>query len=166
MFFFTATINSWQNLLESDQVKDILIDSMQWLVENKKGKINAFVIMPNHIHILWFPLEENYDIGASFKSFTGLAIKKHLQAHHPKLLANYLSTQHDREYHFWERRSKSIEINNREIASQKLAYIHNNPLQEKWKLVEYEEDYLYSSAAFYLGKETKFTFLERYEDWT
>ena len=165
MIFFTATINSWQNLLENNKIKDLLIDSMSWLVENKKAKINAFVIMPNHIHIIWVSLENGYDIAGRFKSFTGSAIKKYLEENNAAMLANYQSTQSDRSYHIWERRSKSIEINTREIASQKVAYIHQNPLQEKWKLVEIEEDYIYSSAAFYLGENTKYKFLERYEDW-
>jgi hypothetical protein len=32
---------------------------------------------------------------------------------------------------------------------QKLDYLHNSPLQDKWKLSEYPEDYKYSSASFY-----------------
>lgn len=32
---------------------------------------------------------------------------------------------------------------------QKLEYIHNNPLLEKWHLAELPENYRYSSAGFY-----------------
>lgn len=166
MYFFTSTINNWQNLLEDNKIKEILINTMKWFVENKKAYIHGFVIMPNHFHVLWTPLDEDYDLGASFKSFTGSFILKHLKKEKPEILKNYTSSQADRAFHFWKRRSKSIEIVNRDIAAQKLEYIHKNPLQEKWKLVELEEDYNYSSASFYFSNDSKFSFLSRYEDWS
>jgi putative transposase len=166
MLFFTATINSWQKLLLDNNLKDIIIHSMTWLVENKKVQIHSFVVMPNHIHVLWTPLEEDFDVGGRFKSFTGSEIRKYLLKKHPLKLSSFISSQRDRVFHFWERRSKSIDIVTREIASQKVDYIHKNPLQERWQLVEKEEDYYYSSASFYLLDDcSKFSFLTRYEDW-
>ena len=165
MYFFTTTAKDWQNLFEDNEIKVILIESMEWLVVNKKAQIHAFVIMPNHIHLLWTPLDETYDISASFKSFTATMIRKFLVNHNKLKLNLYISTQNDREYQFWKRRSKSIEMQNRIIAAQKVEYIHNNPLQEKWKLVEKPEDYVYSSASYYLSDKSPFYFLTRYEDW-
>lgn len=165
MYFFTATAKDWKNLFEDDKIKIILLQSMEWLVANKKAQIHAFVIMPNHIHLLWTPLDETYDIGASFKSYTATIIRKYMVNHNKLKLKLYISSQNDREYQFWKRRSKSIEMQNRIIAAQKVEYIHNNPLQEKWKLVLLPEDYHYSSASFYLKDKTVFNFLTRYEDW-
>ena len=62
----------------------------------------------------------------------------------------YRSTQADRNYHFWERRSWKAEMTNRKVLEQKLNYIHNNPV--KANLVSYQEDYLFSSASFYMQK--------------
>jgi putative transposase len=40
---------------------------------------------------------------------------------------------------------------------QKLNYIHNNPVADKWKLAKLPEEYLHSSASFYfLNKEHSF----------
>ena len=165
MIFFTATANNWQALFEDNSIKNILINSMEWLVKNNKAKIHAFVIMPNHIHIIWSLLEEDYDVATSFKSYTATMIRKHLIKNDNNKLKTYISTQKDRTYNFWKRRSKSIEIMNRNIADQKIEYIHNNPLQEKWELVDLPEDYYYSSASFYIANKTDFKFLTRYEDW-
>ncbi|MCB9227116.1 MAG: transposase [Chitinophagales bacterium] len=165
MYFFTATAKDWKNLFEDDEIKIILLQSMEWLVTNKKVQIHAFVIMPNHVHILWTHLDETYDIGASFKSFTASMIRKYLVKHNKLKLNLYISTQNDREYQFWKRRSKTIEMQNRIIAAQKVDYIHKNPLQEKWKLAALPEDYQYSSASFYLQDKSRFGFLTRYEDW-
>ena len=164
MFFFTATIKDWQNLLDDNGIKNIVLKSMEWLVNNNKAKIHAFVIMPNHVHILWSPLAVDYDIAASFKSFTASMFRRYLFKNNKLKLNLYISTQSDREYNFWKRRSKSIEMMNRIIVAQKIDYIHNNPLQEKWKLVTFPEEY-YSSASYYLKGKTDFNFLERYEEW-
>lgn len=138
---------------------------MKWLVNNNKVKIHAFVIMPNHIHILWSPLDISYDVAASFKSFTASMIRKYLFKYNKGILNLYISTQNDREFQFWKRRSKSVKMMSRTIAAQKVEYIHKNPLQDKWKLVRFPEYYYYSSASFYLEDKTYFSFLTRYEDW-
>ena len=51
--FFTATILEWKYLLQIDKYKQIIIDTLEWLVMNNRVTIFAFVIMPNHFHVLW-----------------------------------------------------------------------------------------------------------------
>ena len=41
--FLTGTIFNWEHLLTSDDFKSIIIGSFEWLVQNKKCAINAFV---------------------------------------------------------------------------------------------------------------------------
>ena len=147
-------------------MKDIVVSSLRWLDQNKKAYTHGFVIMPNHIHILWSYLDEEYDPEAALLSFTGHAFKKELKAHAPEILKEYQSVQADRDYQFWERRSKTIETKSRDIVIQKLNYIHNNPLQEKWKLAELPEDYRYSSARFYMQMDNEFDFLKHYTDFS
>jgi REP-associated tyrosine transposase len=63
-------------------------------------------------------------------------------------LDNYKSTQSDRAYQFWERRPFKATMYNRKVLEQKLDYIYYNPV--KAGLCQYPEDYLYSSASYYL----------------
>jgi hypothetical protein len=67
----------------------------------------------------------------------------------PNRLQSYKVNAKDREYQIWERNSLSIDLWSPAVFTQKMDYIHNNPLQDKWRLAEYPEDYRYSSAAFY-----------------
>ena len=54
--FFTATIFEWKHLLADDKYKNIIIESLLFLKSEKSVVIYyGFVIMPNHIHIIFFP---------------------------------------------------------------------------------------------------------------
>ena len=51
--FFTATNLEWKRLLSYDKYKDIIIESMRFMVKDKRVIIYGFVIMDNHIHVIW-----------------------------------------------------------------------------------------------------------------
>jgi putative transposase len=44
-------------------------------------------------------------------------------------------------------------------VEQKIDYIHNNPLNEKWNLATCPEDYYWSLVAFYEKGKNDFSFL-------
>jgi len=75
--FFTATILEWKHLLVEDKYKDIIIESLRFLVKEKRVVIYSSVIMPNHIHIIWQiqgePKREN--VQRDFLKFTAQKIK-------------------------------------------------------------------------------------------
>ena len=51
--FFTATILEWKHLLRPDKYKNIIADSLNFLVKEKRVAVYGFVIMPNHMHLVW-----------------------------------------------------------------------------------------------------------------
>jgi len=51
--FFTAVCNNWLKLLESDEANDIAVNALHYQVKVGHVKITAFVIMPNHLHLIW-----------------------------------------------------------------------------------------------------------------
>jgi REP element-mobilizing transposase RayT len=53
--FYTATILEWKPLLKQDKYKDVIIESLRFLVNEKRIKLYAFVIMSNHIHLTCLP---------------------------------------------------------------------------------------------------------------
>jgi REP element-mobilizing transposase RayT len=161
--FFTATILLWQKLLKQDKYKQIIIDSLDFLVKEQRVKIYGFVIMSNHIHIIWqgttlFSLKNTQ---LSFLKFTAQQIKFDLEKHHPDVLPYFLVETKDRKYQFWERNALSIDIMSSEVFIQKLNYIHKNPVRAQ--LCELETDYKYSSAKYFMNEHHDFNFLEPYD---
>jgi len=75
--YFTATIYEWQPVLAEDRYKNIIVDSLQFLVNDKRLELNAFVIMSNHIHLIWqaLPGFTPSAIQASFMKYTAQQIK-------------------------------------------------------------------------------------------
>lgn len=77
--FFTATIYEWQPLLHDDLYKNIIIESLQFLVSKKRIELNAFVIMSNHIHLIQAMNDFTPSaIQGSFMKYTAQQIKRSL----------------------------------------------------------------------------------------
>lgn len=164
--FFTATILEWKRLLKPDKYKDIILSSLRFLVENKRVKVYGFVIMPNHLHLLW-KMEEQHkreDVQRDFLKYTAQQIKFDLVQHHPAVLEKFLVGAKDRQYQLWERNPLSVYCYSTAVTEQKLDYIHNNPIQEKWQLATLPEEYHYSSARFYYENVDEFGYLTHYKD--
>ncbi len=149
--FFTATILEWKHLLKKDSYKDIVINSLKFLVAEKSIVIYAFVIMPNHIHLIWQIQDcfKRETIQMRFLKFTAQQMKFMLIQEDKTQIEKFRVNAKDRAYQFWERNALSIDLWSPKVFNQKLDYIHNNPLQDKWQLASTPEDYKYSSARFY-----------------
>ncbi|MGN6605019.1 MAG: transposase [Ginsengibacter sp.] len=159
--FLTATILKWNHLLKQDCYKEIIIDSFDWLATNKKCTINAFVIMPNHIHLLWKISDglERKDVQGAFFSFTAHQFKKQMKKSDPELLESYCANKSDRVFQFWKRVPMVKECRTEKFFRQKFNYIHFNPCQAHWNLAAAPEDYKWSSANFYERGLIDFKFL-------
>lgn len=164
VYFWTITIKDWIPLLNDDEYKAVITESLLWLVQKKLVRIYGYVIMPNHIHLLWEQLQMNGKEFPknSFEKFTAHAFRRMLLADNPDMLEQFIITSSDRQYHFWQRDPLAVKISSREIASQKLDYIHTNPLQEHWKLSASPEHYRFSSASFYETGKDEFGILTHY----
>lgn len=163
--FFTATCLNWQPLLQQDNRKDIVMNSLKYLVEDGRIWLYAFVIMPNHIHLLWCKQDRwvGKNIQQIFLKYTAQQIKFDIKRLNDiEELNQYRSTQSDRDYHFWERRPFKATMYNRKVASQKVDYIHYNPV--KAGLCASPEEYTYSSAAYYELNEDRWGFITHYEE--
>ena len=143
------TVRTGNQLLRDDRHKDIIIDSLKFLVTDKRIELNAFVIMSNHIHLIWQPLVGFTPSGiqASFMKYTAQQLKRSLIKNDAEALANFKVNKYDREYQIWKREPLSIDLISADLFKQKLEYLHYNPV--KARLCENPEDYYYSSARFY-----------------
>ena len=149
IYFWTATIHEWFHLLEEDERKIIILNYIKNLSNAGLITVYAFVIMPNHMHLIW---RQNKLNGkempkASLLKYTAHLFLLQLKA---KDIADPYEVNHANKSHqIWRRDSLAIDIYSREAAAQKLEYIHANPVTGKWMLAKDDLHYYYSSARFY-----------------
>lgn len=130
--FFTATNLEWKNLPISDKYKDIVIESMRYLVKNKKVIIYLWFRNNEQSYSPALANASRYKAGCSAKRSSktyGQEIKNDMLDHHIDELQNYLANAKDRKYQFWERNALSVEIWTEKVFLQKLKYIHANPVR-------------------------------------
>ncbi len=160
IYFWTATINKWQNLLEPDDYKDIIINSLQFLSNQEMIDVFTFVIMPNHVHLIWRinKLNGKEKPSASFLKFTAHLFKKKLRKEGFNKLSKYWVDANNKDFEFWQRDPMAIHLFTTDVAYQKMDYIHDNPISRG--LVKDPCDYRYSSAKFYELGVKEFSFLK------
>ena len=161
--FYTATCYDWLPLLANDKFKNIIVSSLQFMVNNKRIELNAFAIMNNHIHLIWqvLPGHEPTDVQLSFMRFTAQQIKFELIKDDPALLEKCKVNKDDRQYQIWKRESLGVDLFTDAVFDQKLNYIHYNPVVAG--LCKLPEEYYYSSALFYNHGTDHFKMLTHYK---
>ena len=129
--FFTVTNLQWNNLLQIDKYKDVIIASMKHLVKERRVIIYGLVIMSNHLHIIWQLQtgQKRENVQRDFLKHTAQAIKEDMLLNKPVELKAYLVNARDRKHQFWERNALSVELWSEKVFMQKLKYIHENPVR-------------------------------------
>ena len=160
IYFWTATIHKWRHLLVSSSNKQLIVEYLKKLADEGMITVYAFVIMPNHIHLIWQQnkLNGKESPKTSLLKYTGHELLKLLKAEGKSGL--YEVNAANKKHEIWQRDSLGIEIYTGKVARQKLEYIHNNPVNGKWQLAKDYFSYYYSSARFYETGIDEFGFLK------
>ena len=96
--------------------------------------------------------------------FTGHQFLEELRKGNNPLLERFKVDKNSRQHQFWQRNALPIRLYDRKILEQKLNYIHLNPLQQHWNLVDDPNNYLFSSCSFYEQEDMRFNWLTHYRD--
>ena len=112
----------------------------------------AFVIMPSHLHLILKPTAKTIgEVLQEFGSYTAHSILSEL---HKDKLYDLLKFFHEQrrdtrhKYSIWQD-IQAKNIYSAEFLSQKMEYLHSNPVWKDWKLAVDRAEYKYSSACFY-----------------
>jgi REP element-mobilizing transposase RayT len=160
-YFWTATIHNWKNLLADDAMKMEIIQSLKWLKERNLIDVYAYVIMPNHLHLIWKVKSKNGKESSqgSFLKFTAHRFRRILDQTNQQTLKEFEVLASNKAHEFWQRDSLAIPLYNRHFLLQKITYIHNNPIAKHWRLAASPTAYRFSSAAFYQNGKDEFEIL-------
>jgi len=149
-FFVTTTCYGFKHLFLDDRYYTVLKESLLFLNEKYKAELFAYVLMPNHIHLVINFIEENH-LSAymrDFKKFTAYRIRKLIELDGRKgLLSEIMFERGKQKFKVWQDRFDDVVLETEDVLTTKIEYIHFNPV--KAKIVSHQEKYAYSSANFY-----------------
>jgi putative transposase len=157
LYFITTSAVQRAHVFRRDVIKRILVDSLNTGRILGQYQLFAFVIMPNHVHIIVRCLGSYApsDLVREFKKATSNLIISHYEAEHNRKTLAFLAASvkpgQNQEHAVWEDEYQAKDIFSPDFLREKMEYIHNNPLQPHWRLAELAEDYVWSSARFYLA---------------
>lgn len=155
--YLTFQVVGWVDVFTRKRYKDIIVDSFEYCQIHKDLVIHSWVIMSNHIHcILSSKISKLLDTIRDFKRHTSKAILQSIneetESRREWMLQQFkfaaLKHERNENYQFWTHENHPIELSG-EMFDQRLAYIHNNPVEAG--IVEHAEEYIYSSARDYTG---------------
>src|SRR5215207_2572947 len=152
LYFVTASISGWKHILAESKYSQIVLDSLVWFQREKRIFLFAFVIMPSHLHMILKPENKTIsDIIQDFGSYTAHTFLHELcKDKRDDLLIFFHKQRRDvRHKHSIWQDIQAKNIYSSRFLSQKIEYIHNNPVSKDWKLVTDRAEYKYGSACFY-----------------
>jgi len=126
-----------------------MLDAIQLGREQGKYDLWAYVIMPEHVHLVLLP-RPNVNISQILRTLKQPVSKRALfwlKEHSPDFLAEleHVGSNEKRSHHFWQR-GGGYDRNLRSVSDiyEKIEYIHENPVRRG--LVESATDWPWSSC--------------------
>jgi len=160
-YFVSFAVVDWLDVFTRNEYKDILLENLTFCQRNKGMEIYAWCIMTNHVHLAFSSIGENKpeQILGDFKRHTSKALVKAIGSDPKESRKEFLletfkkageKSSNVNKNQFWRHDNHPIEIWSNKVISEKIKYIHDNPVEAG--LVFRPEDYRYSSAVDYSGE--------------
>jgi putative transposase len=156
-YFLTLTIVDWVDIFTRKDYKIIIVNSLNYCIENKGLEVFAWVLMSNHLHLM-VRAKEGFVLShilRDFKKFTSKEITAKIldigESRREWLLNKFAfeakRTGRAKYYKVWRDDNHAICLEKNEWVLQRLNYIHQNPVRQL--IVTNAHEYIFSSAIDY-----------------
>jgi REP element-mobilizing transposase RayT len=157
LYYVTFTVIEWLPVFLDETPCKIITDSFNFCIDQKSLRVNAYVIMPTHLHAIVFDGEFNSErlkrTLDDMRKFTGRQLLNYSAKYLPKTFTAefHKHAGKDRERRFWQPTQHPIGIFSEGFWKQKMDYLHHNPCRKG--LVLRPEDWRFSSALYWATRE-------------
>jgi len=131
IYFFTINTYKRQNIFSSPKSRAILQDAIAHVKTYHPFKIEAYYILPNHIHFLWHLPEDDFDFATRIR-----LIKRRFSIQYREkfdiTLPKTTSRKKRNESTIWQRRYWEHLIRDEDDLEHHIDYIHYNPVKHGW----------------------------------
>ena len=153
--FLTYSCHQRLPLLTKDRTRRWVVDAFEATRRELDVELWAYVIMPEHVHVLLYPRRDDYEmrqILAALKRPVSDAARKYLEEIRDEEWLARLSVEYPsrRVFRFWQPGGGfDRNIFKEKTVAKVIDYIHANPVRRG--LVESPTDWPWSSARFWEG---------------
>jgi putative transposase len=154
VYFVTFSVVQWLPVFVFEESCKIVTDSFNFCHHRKGLRINAYVVMPTHLHAILFHESFRADlliqVVTDFRKFTGRQLSDLCDRKLPQCFAKTLKSEagDDRERKFWQTSRHPVAIENEPFWRTKFDYLHLNPCRKG--LVHRAVDWRFSSASHWI----------------
>lgn len=146
-YFFTIVTNKRQRIFHSHKARELLLKAFNHSMQFHPFTMEAYCILPDHIHLLWKMPEDDHDYSTRIAEIKKRFSKTYLLETGNEISKN--TSQANRgESGLWQRRFWEHYIYDEEDLHRHIDYIHFNPV--KHGLVKQVKDWPSSSFFDYV----------------
>jgi REP element-mobilizing transposase RayT len=152
-YYLTSVTHDRLPIFRTDEFKKVIVDALNEARINHGILIFAYVIMPDHSHLLTDNAHEIKDVLRYLNGVSAHRVVQHLKANgHESSLAKLRIADrgNNHKHSVYEHHPNALRITGEDALMQKVNYIHSNPVRAR--LAEHPDEYLYSSARLWHGR--------------
>jgi putative transposase len=154
LYFVTFSVVEWLPVFVAEEPCRIVCESLNFCHEKKYLRINAYVVMPTHVHAILFDDDFNssrlWQTVAALRKYTGGQLIDYCRSRAPGCFSATVrnAAGRDREHRLWQDDIHPEAIYTRAFWQQKFDYLHENPCRKG--LVCEPTHWRFSSAAYWI----------------
>ena len=160
MYFVRFVTTYWIDVFVREAYFAAISHSLSFCCTQKGMCLFAYCIMPSHIHLIFNDGNSNpAKLLKEFKTYSSKAIQKMIEENPQESRKEWMLWMMERagkmnsnvkHRQFWQQNNQPIELWSDKVITEKLNYIHNNPVEAGF--VEEAHHWKYSSAKNYAGE--------------
>ena len=140
-YFFTVNLSNRKSTLLVDHIDD-LRESVRFVLREKPFQIDAWVVLPEHIHAIWTLPDDDNNYSIRWGRIKG-------RFSHQLAKAGLIGHQNDRKgYDVWQPRFWEHTIRDEVDFAHHVDYVHYNPVKHGW--VRRVQEWPYSTFRRYV----------------
>lgn len=163
-YFVTTTTVQWIDVFTGNINRYILLDSFRFCQKNQGLQIHAWVLMPNHFHMICSFVNNNEPgmVLKNIKSFTVIKIIDPIINNPQESRKEFMldvfekngkANKSNYHFQFWQHENHPALLDINKMLEHRLTYLHQNPVRSGYVLLP--EHWLYSSAIDYYTSNQK-----------
>ena len=153
LYYLTFTAVHWLPVFVTEESCLIITESLNYCHQHKGLRINAFVIMPTHLHLILF--DKDFDVARlrrtllDMRKYTGRQLAEFCEQKMPTAFGDVIGKpgRGDRARQFWQPSRHPVALQSEPFWRTKIDYVHDNPRRKG--SVREATQWRFSSAAYW-----------------